>query len=182
MNRSVPEGPARPIVAPGAAKPGFSWAWAGTLAATLVLVGVIVSPPFLPPEVRRWVMAGFRVVCHQLPSRSFQIDGVPLAVCHRCLGIYAAMPVAVLAFAWFGAGRPVLDRYAPCVLAASLLPLSIDWLGDVLGWWANTPASRTITGGLFGLAAGHYLMQAVARAAWRPREAAGNPRLVDDGP
>ncbi|ARA91853.1 MAG: DUF2085 domain-containing protein [Bacteroidetes bacterium] len=182
MNRPVPEVPARPVVAPEATEPGFSWAWAGTLAATLLLVGVIVAPPFLPPEIRRWVMAGFRVVCHQLPSRSFHIDGVPLAVCHRCLGIYAAMPVAVLAFAWFGAGRPVLDRYAPYVLAASLLPLSIDWLGDVLGWWTNTPASRTITGGLFGLAAGYYLMQAVARAARPSRDAAGYADPGDDGP
>lgn len=129
-----------------------------------MLLAVIVAPPFLPPGIRGWVMTGFHAVCHQLPARSFHLDGVPLAVCHRCLGIYAALPAAVLLFVWIGTWWQVLDRYAPYVLAASLLPLGIDWLGDVLGIWDNTAVSRLVTGSVFGLAAGYYLMQAVARA------------------
>ena len=63
----------------------------------------------------------------------------------------AALFVATRRFAAF------LDRHAPYVLAASLLPAGVDWAGDVAGWWVNTPVSRLLTGGVFGLAAGLYL-------------------------
>jgi len=37
----------------------------------------------------------------------------------------------------------------------------VDWLGDIVGWWANTQVSRMLTGALFGLVAGYYLAKAV---------------------
>jgi len=135
--------------------------WGVTLAATGLLVLLATLPPFVGEEARRVLMRGFSAVCHQIPPRSPHIDGVALAVCHRCYGIYWGLPLAVLAFlvlyrwdAWF-------QRYAALVVALSLVPPGVDWLGDVLGFWLNTPHSRLATGGVFGLVAGYYLTRAV---------------------
>lgn len=106
-------------------------------------------------------MHAFAPVCHQLPGRSPQVDGVAFAVCHRCYGIYLGLPLALVAF-WGLLGRASwLHRHARWILAASLVPIAIDWGGDWLGWWTNTPASRMATGGVFGLVAGLYLAHAV---------------------
>lgn len=51
--------------------------------------------------------------------------------------------------------RPVL------LLIVAALPGVIDWSGDVLGLWTNSPISRIITGGWFGVLAGMLLASAV---------------------
>ena len=47
------------------------------------------------------------------------------------------------------------------ILLAAALPAGVDWIGDVMGWWTNTPASRMATGGIFGIIAGYFLAKAV---------------------
>ena len=37
------------------------------------------------------VYLGFSFFCHQSPERSFALAGLPLAVCHRCSGIYLGL-------------------------------------------------------------------------------------------
>ena len=50
------------------------------------------------------------VVCHQRPERSFQLLGLQLPVCARCLGIYAgAALIAVIV-----AARPDFSPPLPC--------------------------------------------------------------------
>lgn len=141
------------------------WVWGGLLATLLLAVGLAAAPPSLPAEQRAWVMGGFRLFCHQLPERSFAVDGVPFAVCHRCFGIYAGLPLATLLWLGVAGWAAWLGRHARWVLAAALLPMAVDWGGDVLGLWTNTPASRVVTGGVFGVVAGLYLVRAVMEAA-----------------
>lgn len=153
-------------------RPGQYWmVWGFTLVATLLVVGLISLPPLLGPEMRAWIMAGFSPLCHQLPGRSPHIDGVQLAVCHRCYGIYWGLPLAVVAWLGVGGWERLLDRWARWVVAGSLVPLTIDWGGDVVGLWTNTPLSRLITGGLFGVVAGLFLIRAVMQACGLIRNA-----------
>lgn len=106
-------------------------------------------------------MSAFRPLCHQIPERSPAISGVQLAVCHRCLGIYAGLAVsATLLTALIGFARP-LEPYARYLLPASLVPLSIDWGADVLGILNNSAESRVLTGAIFGAFGGVYLARAV---------------------
>lgn len=151
-------------------------AWWLALAATLGVVGLAAAPPWLGAGARALVMTAFAPLCHQLPARSFAVDGVPLAVCHRCLGIYLALPLAVLAFAAVHRWGAWLGRHAGPVLVASLVPLAVDWGADALGWWANTPPSRLATGSVFGFAAGLFLARAAA-ALPRTAESEGRPDL-----
>lgn len=138
------------------------------LAITGLAVGILVAGAFLPPLVdegwRGLIMSGYRPVCHQLPGRSFHFAGEQIALCHRCVGIWGALPVAIVLFAalrrW---DRHVANRAGLAILL-SLVPLGIDWAGDFAGIWHNTPASRLITGAIFGLVAGYFLARVVIKS------------------
>ncbi len=143
----------------------FRRAWAIVLAAAAAVLLLASLPPFVGAEARSVLMTAFSGVCHQLPDRSFHIHGIALAACHRCYGIYAAMPLAVLA-------APALRRCFSLpvamrrfVLLASLLPPGIDWLAGALDLWHSAPLTRFLTGAVFGLAAGCFLTIALAENA-----------------
>lgn len=105
------------------------------------------------------------------------MDGVALAVCHRCLGTYLGLPVAVLVFSSLRGLWPFSRKAAPWVLLGAAIPAIVDWSGDVLGIWTNTPVSRMITGGILGLFAGYFLVAAIVEAfIARKRSSATAPR------
>jgi hypothetical protein len=59
--------------------------------AAILLVAAIFAAPWLP-----LLYLPFAPVCHQIAGRSFHLHGVPLAVCARCLGIYAGVVAAAI--------------------------------------------------------------------------------------
>ncbi len=48
-------------------------------------------------EVAAAIYRAFGTLCHQLPERSYFIDGHKLAVCSRCTGLYAGFVFNVAA-------------------------------------------------------------------------------------
>jgi uncharacterized membrane protein len=143
---------------------GFRKGWFLALATGLGLVALASLPPFLGEGAREYLMQAFTAVCHQLPDRSPSVGGVPLAVCHRCYGIYWGIPVATFAYLALRHRGPIGRRMAPWVLGGSLVPIAIDWGGDMLGFWSNTPVSRMSTGLVFGIVAGYFLVTAMVDA------------------
>lgn len=141
--------------------------WSAALGAGLLLVGLAALPPFAGAELRASLMQAFAPVCHQMPGRSFAVGGTPLAVCHRCIGLYAGLPLAAISFPWLRRWEGALDRNARWVLVGAALPLAIDWSGLHLGLWVNTAASQVLTGVVFGGAVGLYLTRALVRLAHR---------------
>ncbi|PSQ98576.1 MAG: hypothetical protein BRD48_06710 [Bacteroidetes bacterium QS_9_68_14] len=143
----------------------------GWLLATAV-AAVLVAGAFLPPLVdgaaRVLARQAFAPVCHQLPARSFALAGVPLAVGHRCLGIYVGLLAGTVAWpllpTWLR-GR-VGPRAGALVLAAGA-PAAGDWALSVAGLWANTALTRTVTGALLGGAMGLLFARAMAQMASR---------------
>lgn len=138
-------------------------AWGVTLGITLFVLFLAFLSPFVDEPFRGILMNGFAPFCHQIPTRSFHIDGVQLALCHRCLGIYGALPIALASFMIFNPWKTFLSRKAKYVILSSLVPLALDWGLDFFGIWHNTPASRLLTGGLFGIVAGYYLAVGVVQ-------------------
>ncbi|MFQ5570826.1 MAG: DUF2085 domain-containing protein [Rhodothermales bacterium] len=131
---------------------------------TGLLVFLATLPPFVGPRFRFMLMQGFSTVCHQIPERSFAVDGVALAVCHRCYAIYWGLPLAALLFLGLMRWEPVLGRHARYILLGALVPVSLDWALGLVGLWHNTPLSRTLTGGFFGFVVGLYVARAMAQA------------------
>ena len=83
----------------------------------------------------------FDLICHQLPERSFHLFTEPLAVCHRCFGLYFGMLLGLLLLPVLGGIRRWL-RARPWVVALFVVPMLID----VALITVNTPSSRFITG------------------------------------
>lgn len=131
--------------------------WLLALATGLGLVSLATLPPFVGETARAYLMQGFEMVCHQLPGRSPHIDGVQLAVCHRCYGIYWGLPVASFLYLALK-GRRLDRRVAPLILGLSILPMILDWGGDVFGLFTNSAGSRIVTGLLFGVVAGLFFV------------------------
>ena len=87
-------------------------------------------------DVLRWLL---HPVCHQLPERTFHLFGEPLAVCHRCTGLYLGFTLGVAIWPWLPTLATKLAAQPRCIVFFAV-PLAIDWLG------ANSAASRFATG------------------------------------
>lgn len=143
--------------------------WYGLLAGTSGLLLLALLPPFLPAELQGVVRGCFASVCHQMPSRSPHVGGVPIAICDRCSGIYSGLVLGVVVTGWGRSLWAALGQQSRYLLLGSLLPLGVDWVAPVVGLWQNGPISRALTGLLFGIVAASYvtdrLLQRVARDA-----------------
>ena len=136
--------------------------WTGWCVSVLLMgiLAVLASlPPWVSEPVRMALMHGFDPLCHQIAERSPHVDGVQLAVCHRCYGILVGLAIGPIA-ALITRGR--VNRYASLLIVASLVPLALDWGLGIVGIWANTAESRLITGAIFGVVAGILVTRAMA--------------------
>lgn len=133
--------------------------WAVALGATLALAVLAVVPALVGGGVGEVVRHGFSAVCHQMPERSPHLAGSPVALCHRCFGMLTGLVLGLAAGPALAAGvRQRVVRGAQAGwLAAAVVPTALDWLLGATGIWANTPASRLLTGALFGVTAGVIL-------------------------
>jgi uncharacterized membrane protein len=103
----------------------------------------------------------FSPVCHQLPQRSFVLQGYSWAVCHRCAGIYFGLFAgSFLPARWWVCSLPTRRR-RQLVLAAAT-PLLLDVILPYAGLWTNTAGSRFISGFLFGGAMMALLLPGIA--------------------
>lgn len=131
--------------------------------ATWLVVVLIFLPPYVGVGPRVMLMSAFSSVCHQIPGRSPDIEGIQLAVCHRCIGIFTGLAVASLLFALLVRSGSWMRDKALLVILVSLTPLALDWGLDAFGIWNNSPFTRTLTGATFGLSMGALLVAAVRK-------------------
>lgn len=135
--------------------------WAVAFGGTSLLLVLATLPAFVDTEFRSLLMIAFSGACHQIAERSPHWAGEQLAVCHRCYGIYLAMPIAALSFLSMRRWDRHLDRFAPLLMSTAVAVPGADWLGDIVGIWNNTAESRLLTGAVFGVIAGYFLSRAL---------------------
>src|SRR5699024_9330561 len=88
------------------------------------------SPWFL-----QWQHKLFHGLCHQIPERSFWINGQPMAVCSRCFGIYAGFLAGLISAFFIGAS---IKKGLPKKILLIVLILNIvDVIGNALNFWQN---------------------------------------------
>ena len=138
---------------------GLAWLAASAVAASGV--GLIFLAPLLAARGHGWaasfVYRAFTGLCHQQSERSFALGGHALAVCARCTGIYAGFAACALAYPLArGLGRT--EPPARKWLALALLPTAVDFLLNFAGLWANTHASRALTGAVAGAGAAFFAL------------------------
>ena len=126
------------------------------------LCAIIFAPPVFAsgggPATAAIIYFLFSPVCHQTPERSFALLGFPLAVCHRCCGIYLGLFLGSLMKNPWMHRSPVTRRR--WILAATI-PLALDALLPYAGLWANTGLSRFITGLWFGIPTASLLVRGI---------------------
>jgi uncharacterized membrane protein len=155
---------------PGRVRRGAVWAWALTASGVLVVLGLIVLAPWARangyPLLGAVVYKGFSGVCHQIPERSFHLEGFPLAVCARCFGLYAGAAAGVLLYPL---ARGLARRDAPgrFWLFAAAAPTTVDFALGFFGVWENTHLSRFLTAVLLGAAAAFYVVPAALDLGYR---------------
>lgn len=121
--------------------------------AASALLGLAIAPAWLAAHgyfvATAAIFAFFSKVCHQRPDRSFILLGAPVAVCVRCVGIYAG--------AAFGSLLQVHYRTAIRALGAALALNCADVAAGLLHLHGNMPLSRLLIGATLGIAAGMML-------------------------
>lgn len=158
-----------PQCAPYAAARGRAvCAWGVTALAALALIGLVFAAPLLSAQghaAEGWIVyRSFASLCHQIPERSFAIAGRPLAVCARCVGVYAGFAAGVLFYPLARSLRRT-DAPARAWLFVTLAPTTVDFLLGVTGLWHNTHLSRAATGALAGAGAAFFVVPALVELA-----------------
>lgn len=145
------------------------WLLLANTANFLVLFGAVLVP-YLRSAGWGWLatplFASYRLICHQMPSRSYFLFGHQMAMCQRNTAIYAALLLGGLLYAYLRTRgiAPLSLR----VYAVAISPMALDGITQLFGLRESTWELRTITGALFGLASVllvyPHLDRAVARA------------------
>ena len=147
--------------------------WLFLVVALLVIGTFILSPP--------WTMLGKAhlvgyAICHQIPERSYHIDGHQLPLCARCTGIYmGALSGFVLMRVW---GRKRAGGLPPVpitlVFVGFIIMLGIDGINSYFTFFPDMPHLyeprnwlRLTTGTLEGLALSAFVYPVFNYSLWR---------------
>ena len=125
------------------------------LLASIVLVVAIGGGLFYQstPWIFQWQHQTFYSLCHQIADRSFWINGQPMAVCSRCIGIYSGFLFGWLLLPVLSLINSMRLTYIKKIVVFVLLFNLIDAVGNFFGLWHNTLISRTVLGGTLGSSA-----------------------------
>lgn len=106
-----------------------------------------------------WRIA-FRVFCHGIPDRCFVLWGVAMPICARCTAIYIGLFVGLIAFAMMPWMR---EEPLRVVMFASIVPLAIDGITQLIHLRESTNTLRFGTGLIAGLAFGMWVLSAIEK-------------------
>jgi len=173
--------PASPAVVRRAVEPAFAVTFLGALA----WIAAIFLAPYLRSRssgAASFLYAVFAPVCHQIPSRCFYFHGFPLAVCGRCLGIYAGFLAGLAAYPFVRGFRKIALPPVRLLILLSL-PAGIDFAGGFVGAWTSPIWVRFGTGLVWGVILPYYFLTGVSELLlWRSvRKSGASTRASPDG-
>jgi uncharacterized membrane protein len=128
----------------------------------LALMSAPLAAPLLAathPLAALLIRNFFSRLCHQDPSRSFVLDGSPVAVCVRCLGIYWGVAV----------GMMLRMKRARGLLAVAMLLNVLDVASSGLHLRGNLPLTRFLLGMLLGVGVGALLFSTQGPSRFFPK-------------
>jgi uncharacterized membrane protein len=142
--------------------------WLVGCAVTLFWLMLILAAPIAKlnglTNISQPLYTFFSFICHQIPSRSFHIEGEQFGVCSRCFGVYFGL---LFGFLIYPLWRRIdeTDPISRIWLFLSLVPIGIDWTLGVFGIWENNFTSRFVTGMILGTACSTFIVPAIVEIA-----------------
>jgi len=99
------------------------------------------------------------LICHQLPERSFFVDGYQFPVCARCTGLYLSGAAGVAGWLALKITRrwralPFDPDLAKRLLLISAVPTAVSFATGVLGVWDGSNVTRAMLAIPLGASAG----------------------------
>ena len=144
--------------------------WLVSAATVLGLVSLILVAPIAAAGGHNGlafaIYRAFGTMCHQIPARSYFIDGHQFAVCSRCTGIYFGFAFTLLLYPLIRSLRSTATPPRSLLILAAL-PLAIDFSLTFFGFWENTHTSRLLTGALLGSVSVFYVMPGIVDLSLR---------------
>lgn len=125
-------------------------AWLFLILFSLALLLSLLAP-LLPSPILHYL---FAPVCHQESERCFVVNGLPVAVCVRCVAIYAGLAVGGLLYLQF---RYTL-RSSFVLLSSAVILNLLDYFLESLGFYENLFAIRILVGFLLGLSIANFVL------------------------
>jgi uncharacterized membrane protein len=151
---------------------GGRLAWLLLVISLLVIATFILSPPWT--VLGKTKLVGY-AICHQIPERSFHINGQQLPLCARCTGIYmGALTGFSLMWLW-GRRRAAHLPPVPITIAfvGFIFLLGIDGINSYLTFFPGMPHLyepqnwlRLTTGTLEGLALSAFVFPVLNYTLW----------------
>jgi uncharacterized membrane protein len=144
--------------------------WLASAGTVLALVSLIVVAPLAAAGGYNGaafaIYRAFGVLCHQIPERSYFIDGHKLALTTRTTRINPGNAYTLLLYPLL---RSLRNTATPprSLLILAALPLAIDFSLTFFGIWDNTHTSRLLTGLLLGSVAVFYVMPGIIELSLR---------------
>ncbi len=140
------------------------YVWSGFIILTLVWLLMILLAPISEANgfygISSPLYKVFSYLCHQIPSRSFQLENHSFAVCSRCFGVYFGLFFGTMVYPVFRSIEEI-EPLPRIWLFLALVPMAIDWSLGFLGVWENTLYSRFFTGLLVGTACAVFIIPAL---------------------
>src|ERR1044072_1721856 len=138
--------------------------WLVSTSTVLGLVSLILLAPIAAAGGHNGlafaIYRAFGTMCHQIPARSYFIDGHQFAVCSRCTGIYFGFAFTLLLYPLIRSLRSTATPPRSLLILAAL-PLAIDFSLTFFGFWENTHTSRLLPGALLGSVSVFYVMPGI---------------------
>ncbi len=90
-------------------------------------------------------------LCHQKADRSFFINDNQMPFCSRCTAIFLGLAIGLGLMVFI---KIKLDEKFAFLLIVSLIPIGIDGIGQLLGFWESVNLIRFATGVFVGIMCG----------------------------
>ena len=144
-----------------------------TALGALVVLGLFLFPPLAPLDKANLV--GY-AICHQIPDRSFHLNGHQLPLCARCTGTYLGAAVGFAAIALLGRwrGGEMLQTWMLVLMAGFIALMGLDGLNSYLDLVMGRPLLyephnwlRAATGSLNGIALSMIVMPILNVTLWK---------------
>ena len=90
-------------------------------------------------------------LCHQRADRSFFINENQMPFCSRCTAIFIGITIGLFIISFL---KVTLDERFIFIILISMVPIGIDGVGQLFGFWESTNLIRVITGLIIGITSG----------------------------